>query len=479
MKRKLIMLLAATAALSMAAGTVTVSADDIEKIKVFIPSGGKVDDLDMVMEKVNEITREKIGVEVEFNVFQFGQWFQQYSLFLSGTEDLDILANYGGYLNAVSQEAALELDDLIAEYGQDIAAAEGDFLKSGNIEGTQYAVPIYASYAWTMGIIYREDIVEELGLTEQVAQVKTLEDWEPILAAVKEAKPEMTPFVANNGSTATNFQYGLWDDLGNNYGVLMNGGDSDEVVNLFETEQYADLCRVFYDWNQKGYSSKDIQTQTDGFTVLTQNDAAFCTLGQTDFNTPFYQSTTCNKPINVVMLDVPAARTYNNVTYTIMSTTEHPEAAMKFMNLWFSDEEIGNLIAYGIEGVHYQLDENGMGTYVDGQDANSCTYHPGAGISNTNRIRWETENPDYAELLIESNNSAVKSKALGFAFNTENVANEITQLDNVCSKYRTGLECGALDPDTYLPEFIDALKSAGIETVIAEKQAQLDAFLGK
>lgn len=452
---------------------------EIEKIKIYLPCAGSFDDAQAVMEKVNEISREKIGVEVEFKFYQFGQWFQQYSLFISGTEDCDVIANYGGYLNAVSQGAAYELNDLLDKYGKDIVALEGDYIKSGMVNGTQYAIPIYASYAWTMGIIYRQDIVDELGLTEQVAAVKTLEDWEPILKAVKEKKPEIIPFVSNSGNTAATFQYGTWDSLGNNYGVLMNGGAGTKVENLFETEEYANLCKILYDWNKKGYSSKDIQTQTDAFTVMTQNDAAFCTLGQADFNTAFYQSTTCNRPIGVVMLDTPAARTYDNVTYTIMSNTEHPEAAMKFMNLWFSDEEIGNLISYGIEGTHYVLDENGMGSYPEGKDATNCGYHPGSGISNTNRIRWNTESATYAEDLIKSNNNAVKSNAIGFAFNTETVTNEITQLDNVCSKYQIGLECGVLDPDKYLPEFQKALKEAGLEKVIAEKQAQLDAFLAK
>lgn len=452
---------------------------EVEKIRIYVPSGNKVDDADKVMEEVNKITREKIGVEVEFKVYEFGQWFQQYSLFLSGTEDVDILANYGGYLNAVSQGAAYDLTDLIQEYGKDIIEMEGEFLKSGEIGGVQYAIPVYASYAWTMGIIYRQDIVEELGLTEQVAQVKTLEDWGEILAAVKEAKPEMTPFVTDSGNTATNFQYGTWDDLGNFYGVLMNGGETSEVVNLFETEEYAELCSVMHDWYTAGYSSKDIQTQTDSFTVLTKNDAAFSTLGQADFNTSFYRSTTCGKEIGSIELDVPVARTYNNVTYTVMSNTEHAEACVKFLNLWFSDEEVGNLIAYGIEGEHYQLNKDGMGTYLDGQDAKTCTYHLGSGISNTNRIRWESENADYAADLIESNNSAKKSAALGFSFDTSKVTNEITQLDNVCSKYQNGLESGAMDPEAVLPEFLQALKDAGIETVIAEKQAQLDKFLGK
>lgn len=489
MKRKIIsVLLTAAMAIGMLAGcgektedsvggTETGNAGEVEKIKIYLPTSGKVDDMAEVMEAVNEISREKIGVEVEFKAYEFGQWFQQYSLYLSGTEDVDILANYGGYLNAVSQGAAYDLTDLVQEYGKDIIAMEGDYLKSGQVDGIQYAIPIYASYAWNMGILYRQDVVDELGLTDQVAQVKTLEDWGDILAAVKEAKPDMTPFVTNSGNTVKNFQYGLWDNLGNDYGVLMDGGKTTDVVNLFETDEYAELCGVMNDWYNKGYSNKDIQTQTDSFPVLTRNDAAFSTIGQADFNTAYYQSTTCGKPMGVVMLGDPVARTYNNVTFSVMSNTEHAEACMKFMNLWFSNEEIGNLISYGIEGKHYQLNEAGMGCYLDGQDASSCTYHLGTSLSNINRIRWETENPDYAELLVKSNEESAKSKGIGFGFDTTNVANEITQLDNICSKYQIGLECGALDPEKNLPLFIQELKDAGIEKVIEEKQGQLDAFL--
>ncbi len=452
---------------------------EVEKVTMYLPTSGKTDDIASVLEKVNAISREKIGVEVDIKTYEMGQWFQQYSLFLSGTEDVDILINYGGYLNAVSQGAAYDLTELLPEYGQDIVAAEGDFLKGGQIDGIQYAIPIYASYAWNMGILYRKDVAEELGLTDKIAGVKTLEDWGDVLAAVKEAKPDMTPFVTNSGNQAANFNYGTWDTLGNVYGVLMDGGKTSDVVDLFETDEYAQLCNVMHSWYVNGYTNKDIQTQTDPFTALTKNDAAFSTLGQTDFNTPFYQTKTCQKDIGVVMLGEPVARTYNNVTFTVMSNSEHPEASVKFLNLWFTDPEVGTLINYGIEGVHYRLDENGMGSYLEGQDPSSCTYHLEKAINNTNGIRWNGENPEYADLLVESNNESDKSVAIGFAFDTENVTNEITQLDNVCSKYQIGLECGALDPETELPKFIEELKGAGIDTVIAEKQSQLDAFLGK
>lgn len=449
---------------------------EVETIKMYLPTGNNYTDLETVLEAVNAISREKIGVELEMQVFEFGQWFQQYSLFLSGTEDFDILANYGGFTNAVSQGAALDITSLITEYGQDIVALEGDLLKSGQINSVQYAIPVYGAYVNTMGILYRADIVRELGLEEQVAQVKSLEDWTPILAAVKEAYPEMTPFVTNGGSTTTNFNYGTWDSMDDNYGVLLNDGLSSEVVNLFESEEYAELCNVMHDWYNNGYVSKDIQTQTDTYTILAQNDAAFSTLGNYDFNSATYNSTTIGKEIGSIPMGEPTAKTYTNVTYTIMSTSKHPEAAMKFLNLWFSDDEVAILLKYGIEGVHYQLNENGAGQYLDGQDMNSCTFHMGTSFNNAAGIRWDTENPDYVQALIDSNTNSAKSEALGFMFDTTNVVNEITQLDNVCSKYQIGLESGALDPAESLPTFIKELKAAGIDTVIAEKQKQFEEW---
>ena len=44
------------------------------------------------------------------------------------------------------------------------------------------------------------------------------------------------------------------------------------------------------------------------------------------------------------------------------------------------------------------------------------------------------------------------------------------------SEYQPGLECGAVNPETELPKFIEALNSAGLQEIIAEKQAQLDAW---
>ena len=47
------------------------------------------------------------------------------------------------------------------------------------------------------------------------------------------------------------------------------------------------------------------------------------------------------------------------------------------------------------------------------------------------------------------------------------------------SQYRMVLENGTVDPETMLSEFQSKLQSAGINEIIAAKQTQIDAFLGK
>ena len=56
---------------------------------------------------------------------------------------------------------------------------------------------------------------------------------------------------------------------------------------------------------------------------------------------------------------------------------------------------------------------------------------------------------------------------------------EIAACTNVVNKYHKALVCGALDPETTLPQFNQELKDAGIDVIIEEKQAQLDAWLAE
>lgn len=77
---------------------------------------------------------------------------------------------------------------------------------------------------------------------------------------------------------------------------------------------------------------------------------------------------------------------------------------------------------------------------------------------------------------MEFNNNAIQSKALGFVFDSTAVKTEMAAVKAVMDEYRLSLENGTIDPKENLPKFRQALKDAGIDTVIAEKQRQLDEW---
>jgi len=77
---------------------------------------------------------------------------------------------------------------------------------------------------------------------------------------------------------------------------------------------------------------------------------------------------------------------------------------------------------------------------------------------------------------LEQNQSAKTSVAMGFTFDNSAVKTEYTAVANVIEQYLFGLVCGSVDPTTEIPVFLERLADAGMGAIIAEKQAQLDAW---
>lgn len=148
---------------------------------------------------------------------------------------------------------------------------------------------------------------------------------------------------------------------------------------------------------------------------------------------------------------------------------------MMLINLLHTDQEIINLLNFGIEGTHFTLNGNVMT-----QTEKSGQYAPGVAWELGNQFLnyvWSSEAPDKWEQFKKFNEGAKSSPALGFTFDSEPVKSEVGALANVLREYQKMLETGSVDLDKELPKFIAAQKSAGLDKVIAEKQKQLDEFL--
>lgn len=447
--------------------------------------------LDEVEEAINVITREKIGAEITLKPIAIADYSQSVSLSLQGGEKIDIMESLGDFNNYLSTGMALDISELIDTYAAETKELAGDeWLAACEYNGGLYGIPDYKPMALTPMIIYREDVAEELGL--DMSSVDSIEDLTDIFAQIKAAKPDMTPLsIVETGNVGVfNLPYGvdyLSDDYNQPVGVLM--GDDMTVQDFYSTDFFKEKATMVRDWYNNGYLMKDAATTTSTSTELMASGNYFGWIAAYSYpeedTAASFVAQCSGYPLAAKTLDKAYLTTggINAISWMLAANTEVPEAAMKFLNLTYTDPEIANLIIWGIEGRDYVLDENGNAAYPEGQDATTVPYTAqiSCGIVGNQFIQYLPVGSSYDSLEweLEQNKAADVSPAMGFSFDSSNYTTQYTAVRNVLTQYLPGIFCGSVDPETEIPKMVEALNAAGYQDILNAKQEQLDAWLAQ
>lgn len=466
---------------------------EIEKI-VFasVGWGEQARDQDAVTNKLKEITREKINVEADIKIINISTYSQQLNVMMAGGENLDLFfLPFGVPVNSlVVQNQLMPLNNLLASEGQAITKALGNLIKYGNYKGETYAVPFNGSKVYPTAIAMREDLLQKYNLN--LDDVKSYKDLAKIFAVIKEKEPEMVCIAPNSGSLLANYsmgdKIGKIDMLGDRKGVLL-GNDNYNVVDLYETEEYKDLVYTMREWYQKGYILKDAATTTESGSVMYNQGKVFSyfyvdvldTIDKAYHHAGVSQQ---GQQTLVKALNKPVISSSVGFYSTgISSQSKHPEAAMKWFNLMYEDAEAVNTLYWGVEGKNFVKEADGTISFTP-EEAKSRGYDlPFNWMFGNTELQYSFKSSghsaDYFAQRVKQNNSAELSNAFGFAFDMTPVQSQYTAVTNVVSQYQRALECGSVDPAVELPNFIQKLKDAGINEVVAEKQKQLNAWVAE
>lgn len=453
--------------------------DDIVKLRLWgFGYTATADDCAAVEEAINEITRDAIGVEVELLRSSDGE---KLNLALTSGEQLDLVNFHdysGGLSTLVNNGMALPIDDLVAEYGQDMVAELGeDMLVMGKVDGTLYSVPSKISVVSnSYGLAMRKDILDEMSIDP--ATITTWDEAHDVLVKVKEAYPDMCPVVPSwpGGGQQKTFAFdnlgtGFWDGLG----ILENSHDSSTtVVNMYETDSYREFVERMYQWKQEGLLMPDAATSNENNLCSSVGFSCFENNGPK--KAAELKNSWGKEGVVVELVEPFLCSGLGNDSWFIPSVCEYPEKAMQLWNLMYTNKEIDNLLVNGVEGVHYDyVDES----HIKPREGSTYDYFPWAWPNGQLATVTEGQDPQQWEKCKEFDATASVGPAVGFRFDNTMVMNEITACNNVIAKYDVGLRWGELDPAEILPKFNEELKAAGLDTIIAEKQAQLDEFLAQ
>lgn len=449
-----------------------------------------------VEKAINDVVGPAIGVNVTLYPIFIYDLQSQVNLMITSGDKLDLILNFGGTMPSLVDKGALvPLDDLYAQYGQDIEKAEGIAMAGGYYNGSLYAVPSEEKWARRYGFAARTDMIQELGFEFDEEKTYTLDDLEELFKAYKEKYGDGYYCVA--GTAANSEFYSTThpvDLLGGSVGsgVLMGAGldGNTDVKNLFATDEYKAFAERMYNWAQAGYYSPDASTNTDAGTVQVQSGYYLGAFNGTETDMKSNLTRDCGYDMTMISLTDKYAATqmYQISMWSIPTTCENPEKTFQFLNMLYADNDLDNILTNGLEGVSYEWVEKGEKAgqgvirYADGVDAANSPYTMPLHVfgDKLSIAVYEPLTLDYYKMGQEFNESitdAQKSCTLGYVFNASSVATQKAAVDAVIQQYVGIISSGAQEPGSILDEFNSALKDAGIDDIIEENQKQLDEWL--
>ena len=433
------------------------------------------DDEKAVEDAINAYIEPKIGVTV--TVLNDAE-NTALDLALAGGDDIDLFwcASWANLYNFIDGNSVYDLTDVLADYPELYASMPETVWESAKSAGRNYYVPVYKESANGQGLSVPTSLVEKYNW--DLSAVKELKDIEPMLAdcyADGMANP-----IALQDPTFDCFELDKFAFL-TKYAGVARDGDTTKIVNIMETPEYKEFVDMMYSWNKAGYINQEESApdsiSTEIITEKRKNgENAFYRWAMTP-DSKANASSRFGMDVEIIPLTGSYVETDSAAgsAYAINAKTTKLDACMKFLQLLNTDETLANLAAFGIEGEHYTKTADGRVTLIP----ESGYAYPGVWIvCNVNAPSLlDNESADKKEQYDAFNKEAEVSCTAGFRFDKTAVEAEVTALDGVLAEYQALLEKGFYDPEEYLPEFQAALKTAGVEKVIAEMQTQYDAWL--
>jgi putative aldouronate transport system substrate-binding protein len=459
-------------------------------------------DAEMVTEAINEILLDKIGVTVKFQNLTWADWQQKYKLILVSGEKVDVLysATWLQYANYAQDGAFIELDKLLPvaapKLWEEIPQSDWDGVK---VDGKIYAMPdLQQTFSGSYHMLYREDLRKKYN-TPPIIDIETMEQY---FDAIKAAEPQMYPCNAGKQDWLQNLlpfmiaksaPESAWEDFYQIPGPTMlflldYKNPRTSIKAIWDFPEYRLFLETVRRWAEKGFWSEDILSEKNLSQDLMEagKSAAGISLGfnlgkvqkyieRISTNSPEWESKVFSFS-KERGFTIPSKTTQDITVVPIQS--RYPEKALQVVESFLFDNELQDLINYGIKGKHYDLTDEEAYKQLPGSS--------GYGLFGMNAWGWVN-----SDMLLKQSggwgdqfkvyNDIYESIAVpnfGFELNSDNIVAELIAVQQVFEQYGLPLFSGLVDDiDAGQALFEKKMQEAGIEKVRAELQRQLFVYL--
>lgn len=328
------------------------------------PNGVNIGNSDYLL-KIEELT----GFDLEWT--NFNDWSSNgiRMLLSSGNApDLCQVADVGMIPSLAREGALAPLTEALNTVGADLKALiPEEVLASCMIDGEIYYLPRYTGgiHLGTMAI--RKDVLDQLNLEIPV----TIEDWENVLATVKE-KTDLLPLTVNADLYSfTNFAHAFGANFCRSTYFSVQDGACE--IPMLTDDGYAFISKM-HEWYNLGYIDREYLIDDDSTANFFAGNSFAKYVEYTDVARLFPAFYEKNPDAELLLIDPPVGENgesgYTADTVTAMgwfvpaTSADKVELAIELLNASLNPDVL-NLICYGFEGVNWEY-VDGVPTFIDG-----------------------------------------------------------------------------------------------------------------
>ena len=444
--------------------------DDVVTLKWVAVGSGMPTNYDAWKDNLNAYLEEKIGVHLEMEIVSWGDWDQRRNLIVSTGEDYDIMfTNNGTYANDVNMGAFADITELVKTAAPDLVKfIPEDYWDACKIDGKLYAVPTYKDSSATQYFVWDKAKVE--ASFPEYADAHTLADLDEGIRQVSADNNEPIFYLSKGGFDLIPR---LYDDLGAGLpalGVSYEDGTV-TVVPVLEQEDVKAELDIVRSWYEAGVINSDAA-------ILAENPAyrpMYVAQGW-----PMAAVTTWGPGMGVEAIAIQYGDTVlSNSTVQgsmncISAACKNPEKALELLQLVNTDSYVRDALFYGLEGDNFTYTEDGK-VHKNNNNWTMAGYTQGTFFI-VSLLDTDTANQwDEVKAL---NEQAKPSPALGFNFNTANVADQLAACKAIWEENKAQLMTGTADPNVLIPSIMEQMRAAGFDEIVTEAQAQINAWKG-
>lgn len=431
---------------------------------------------DTVWEEVNKLMVERYGIKINFVMTDAGSLGQKIQMMNASQEAYDLVLtthSINPFSTNVANGSLLDLTDLLPKYAPKLYESLSDAeIASVSVDGRMYAVPNWQMQSYATGLWFPEEYLTQSGFS--LDDFNKLEDLEPYLKKMTEINPKLDKNDINWNNSMT--YYGMTPIIQdkNPAVVYYNKEGKPKVINQYESPEFMEYAKLVHSWVEKGYMTKVHDQAIDTYynAEVKRGAVGVCRYmpATARNNARVYKYPFVTKQLSDAVITnqgIQAAMT------GIGTFSKNPEAAVKVLEIMYTDKEILNMVLHGIEGVNYdKVGEN----LIHKKDDNTYGISYWQISSAINSYLSDDFDPQQWEQEKAIDAEAKASPIIGFSPDTDSILGALGNCDTVIKEKYDSINRGLVDPEKAIPELNKALKQAGVDKVIAELQRQIDEW---